>query len=209
MEYKEHERSTTRATASSTNEFYAEHADEYFDRTVGANLEHLYQRFLPLLPAGAQILDAGCGSGRDMKAFKERGYRPYGIDASPDLVRLAHKFSGVECEVKRLQDVDWDAEFDGVWACASLLHLPKRELPLVLSYLRKALRTGGALFATVQSGVGERLAPDGRFFADYMSEEFLLSVRLAGFNVVEAWQSEDALPNRRSVGWVNVTARAA
>ena len=192
----------------STSKFYDEHADEYFERTVHANLEHLYGRVLPLIPDGGRILDAGCGSGRDLKVFRERGYRPFGIDASPSLVRLAQAYAGVECEVRRLQDIAYLNEFDAVWACASLLHLEKAELGPVLEKLKRALVAGGVLFATVQLGQGESLAPDGRFYAYYNPQEFLQAVQASGLTTLDSWTTEDSLPNRPAVRWLNILARA-
>lgn len=192
----------------STSRFYDEHADEYFERTVHADLSHLYGRFLPLLPKGARILDLGCGSGRDLKAFKSLGYWPFGIDPSPRLAELAREYAGVQCQVGKVQDMTYSDEFDGVWACASLLHLQKSELACALKRVRAALVADGIFFAAVQSGQGERSALDGRFYAYYDREEFLSAVLTAGFSVEDSWTTEDSLPNRPSVRWINVLARA-
>lgn len=194
--------------SGSTSRFYDEHADEYFERTVHANLSHLYERFLPLLPKGGRILDVGCGSGRDLKAFKSRGYRPLGIEPSPRLAHLAHEYSGVGCEVVKVQDMTFAGEFDGVWACASLLHLSKGELSDALNRMRVALVPGGVLFASIQSGQGEQPAADGRFYAYYNREEFLRAVQAVGFRVHDSWITDDSLPNRPLVRWINVLARA-
>lgn len=191
---------------SSTIRFYEQHADEYFERTVNANLEHLYGPFLRLVPKGGRILDAGCGSGRDLKVFKERGYCPFGVDSSVKLVQLARAYAGVQSEVSRIQDIDFEAAFDAVWACASLLHLPKAELNDGLQRLRKALRKGGVLFASIQLGEGERFEADGRFYAYYEREEFLKYVRAAGFLAEAAWTTEDSLSNRPSIRWLNILA---
>lgn len=194
--------------AVSTSQFYDEHADEYFERTAHVNLAHLYERFLSLVPPHGRILDAGCGSGRDLKAFKSREYRPFGIDSSSKLVRLAQEYAGVECEVRRLQDITYAGKFDAVWACASLLHLPKPELGDVLKRLRWALVKNGLLFAAVQIGHGEQVAPDGRFYSYYEQQEFVRAVEGAGFVVEDSWTTVDTLPDRPSVRWVNVLARA-
>lgn len=193
---------------STTTRFYEDRALEYFDRTVHADLRHLYERFLPLVPKGGRILDAGCGSGRDLKVFRERGYRPFGIDSSRNLIQLASSFAGVECEVNRLQDIVFTGEFDAIWACASLLHLRKSELGQVLDRLYRALVSGGVFFATIQLGQGEQMASDGRFYAYYNDQEFLLAVQASGFAVEDSWISEDSLPNRPTIRWLNVLAYA-
>jgi SAM-dependent methyltransferase len=196
------------STGESTSRFYDDRATEYFARTVNANLSHLYERFLPLIAKSGRILDVGCGSGRDLWAFKSRGYRPYGIDPSPRLLKLAREHAGVECGVARVQDMTYAGEFDGVWACASLLHLRKSELADSLHRVKAALIVGGVFFASVQSGQGEREITDGRFYAYYHPEEFLQAVVSAGFQVHDLWSTEDSLPNRPLVRWINVLARA-
>jgi SAM-dependent methyltransferase len=192
---------------SSTDRFYEVHAAEYFHRTVSADMTHLYERFLPFLPAAARILDAGCGSGRDLRFFSSRGFLPIGIDASPTLVEMARAYSGVSCFVERLENLTYQHCFEAVWACASLLHVPKSMLTTALQRLNTALVAGGIMYVSVQKGSGERFASDGRFFVDYRPEEFLSALRREGFDVKASWESEDALPDRSAIQWINVLAR--
>jgi SAM-dependent methyltransferase len=192
---------------TSSLDYYETHAREYFDRTVCADLSALYDVFLKYVRPCGRILDAGCGSGRDLKAFRSRGFDPAGIDASEALVTLARKFSGVRCFRICLEDVDFNSEFDAVWACASLLHLPKTKMAPVLQRLRRSLVKGGVLFASVQIGEGENVSPDGRFFAYYDPDELSRLLEMSGFSVEKWWISEDALPSRRPIRWINVIAR--
>lgn len=106
-----------------TQAYYRDHAQAFFKRTAHENVEELYSRFLPLLPTGAHIFDAGCGSGRDTKAFAERGYQVTAMDASAEMAALAEEFSGQPVRVMRFQAVDYVEAFDGIWTCASLLHV--------------------------------------------------------------------------------------
>lgn len=193
--------------SSSTDRFYEENAAEYFERTVGADLTHLYEPFFELLPDRARILDAGCGSGRDLPTFVGRGYRAMGIDASPRLVALAQAYSGAPCAVLRLEDLNYDRCFDGIWACASLLHLPKVTLPVVLRRLHRALAAGGVLFASVQEGNGEKRHVDGRFYAYYTPSEFHDAMEHAGFAIEHEWVTKDALREAKGPRWLNVLAR--
>jgi len=192
---------------TSTLDYYEAHAREYFDRTVRADLSALYDAFLKHVRPGGRILDAGCGSGRDLKAFRSRGFAAVGIDAAEALVALAQEFSGAPCFKIRLEDVDFNREFDAVWACASLLHLRKTEMLPVLQRLRRSLVEDGVLFASVQIGEGEHLSPDGRFFAYYDPDELLRIVEASGMTVEERWISEDTLVSRRTIRWINVIAR--
>jgi SAM-dependent methyltransferase len=189
-----------------TRQFYEERAEEYFRRTVSADLSHLYDRFLPHLPAGGRILDVGCGSGRDLRAFMQRGFRALGIDSSRALVDLARSYSGAECVVERIEDIAYEHQFNGVWACASLLHIPRAAIEDALTRIHRALLPGGVLLASVQEGEGEHVSADGRLYSFYNESEFLRLVKEAGFGVLEAWISQDVLEkeSKRPIRWLNV-----
>jgi SAM-dependent methyltransferase len=190
----------------STTAFYEAHAREYFDRTVSADLSPLYDQFLQYVKPGARILDAGSGSGRDLKALHARGYDLVGVDSSPALAKIAAEFSGTTCLVMRLEDLTFERKFDAAWACASLLHIPKRKLLSVLRRLHMSLAQGGTLFVSVQQGEGEQHLPDGRYFSYYTSDEFAGFLCSAGFSVGQTWTSEDILHSRRGIRWLNFIA---
>jgi SAM-dependent methyltransferase len=154
---------TTAASCLGTTEYYDTHAKEYCESTVHLDLRDVYVPFLKQLAPGAHILDAGCGSGRDTKVFSERGFRVTAIDASAELARLAQSLTGRRCEVLRFQDMKFREEFDGIWACASLLHIPKGEMIDVLPRFIQALKPGGIFYISLKEGEGERIAEDGRF----------------------------------------------
>lgn len=198
-----------RSAAASTARFYEEHAAEYFRRTVDADLSNARDRFLEFVPSHGRILDAGCGSGRDLREFVRLGYRARGIDASRELVKLAADYASAPCEVMRLEDLPYSNRFDGIWACASLLHLPKPVLGRALHRFAKALVPNGVLFVSVQFGQGESLADDGRLFVYYTESEIEDAIRSAGFEVIDVWTSEDVLAGRESLRWVNVLGRVA
>jgi SAM-dependent methyltransferase len=193
---------------ASTDLFYQMHAGEYFRRTVSLNMEHLYQRFLPLLQPGARILDAGCGSGRDLRVFAQRGFQPVGVDKSTALVEMARAFSGAPTVVGRLEELADENAFDAIWACASLVHVPRNLLAAVVRRFHKALVAGGLMYASVQEGGGDRLLSDGRFFADYQRAKFQRVIEEAEFDIRDSWLSDDVLPGRSTVRWVNVVARS-
>lgn len=194
---------------SSTDQYYDEHAAEYYERTVAVDMSHVYDRFLTMVPTGGRILDAGCGSGRDLRVFSERGFRAKGIDASRGLVEMAEARSGVSCSVGHIEDIKDEGCFDGVWACASLLHLPKAMLVPALRCLHRALVPGGAMYVSVQEGDGEQLMSDGRYFAFYRRDEVLVAIESSGFCVTDAWSSNDVLQGRTGVRWINVLATAS
>jgi SAM-dependent methyltransferase len=150
-----------------TGDYYDRQAEAYRERTRGCDLVPLYEAFLSRLPAGAHILDAGCGPGRDTAAFLARGFRVTAFDASPAMVELATRVTGQPAELLTFQQLDVDAAFDGVWANASLVHVPTAEIDDVLRRVARALVPGGLLHASVKVGDGERVTPDGRLFCDY------------------------------------------
>lgn len=137
-------------------DFYRKNAQSFFDRTAYLEVESLYAVFLPLLPAGAHILDAGCGSGRDTKAFRQRGYKVTAFDATPEMAELATQFTGQPVQVMRFQEMAFVEEFDGIWACASLLHVPLTEMPGVFDRFIRALKPNGIWYMSFKVGDGEK-----------------------------------------------------
>jgi len=191
-----------------TLKYYQDNAQTFFDGTVNVDMSSLYEAFTRHLAPGARVLDAGCGSGRDTKAFQEMGYQVEAFDASPAMVELARKHTGLPVKVMSFADVDWKEEFDGIWCCASLLHVPAVELPGVMRRLADALKPGGVWYVSFKYGEGEREA-DGRRFTD-MDEvglgALLGSVR--GIEVVEMWVTRDKRPGKDEV-WLNGIFRKA
>jgi len=146
-------------------EYYSQNARSFFDSTVNVDMSALHEAFLTKLPARASILDAGCGSGRDAKAFADRGHKVPAFDASAKFASLATQHCGFEVAVRRFTDIDEVEAYDGIWCCASLLHVPSTELPHCFARLWRALRPGGCLHVSFKLGDGER-EHAGRRFTD-------------------------------------------
>ena len=138
--------------------FYDQRAASYAAASHDMDLRPLYARFLPHVRPGGLILDAGCGSGRDALAFRQAGFRVEAFDASPQMARQAALLLGQEVPVLCFEDVAWQERFDGIWACASLLHVAPADLPDVLRRLQRALRPGGVMFFNFKYGQGQRQA---------------------------------------------------
>lgn len=198
----------TDATAGLANlAYYEANAATYAEQTLHADLSHLYAPFLSLLPRSARILDVGCGGGRDLKAFRERGFKPFGIDPSLALVEIARQHSGAEVAVAKVEELEFVQEFDAVWACASLLHLPRSVLPEALRRIKRSLVHGGVFFLSVQAGSGECVSEDGRFYARFDESEIRMAVEAIGFSILEAWTTADSLAGRSVIYWINLLAR--
>lgn len=185
------------------NDYYQQHAERFFSETVAVDMSALYQPFITYLKPGARILDAGCGSGRDAKAFHEMGYVVEAFDASAELVELACQHSSLPVEQKHFEDVTEVERYDGIWCCASLLHVPLAELPAVMARLARALKAGGIWYLSFKYGCGER-EKDGRVFTD-MDEAGLKELvrRMAGLEVGNIWQTGDLRPARGKEAWLN------
>jgi SAM-dependent methyltransferase len=187
--------------------YYDQNAERFAADTGSLDMSALYERFLRHVPQGGRILDAGCGVGRDSLAFVERGYSVVAFDASAEMVRFARQRVAGRAEVLRMrfEEVGWRDEFDGVWACASLLHVRAAEFAGTLARLASALRPGGACYMSFKRGEGERVTGARRFLDQ---TEPTLRLALAGLPVepVEAWISADIRPGRESECWLNVIA---
>jgi 2-polyprenyl-3-methyl-5-hydroxy-6-metoxy-1,4-benzoquinol methylase len=112
--------------ATDTVAYYNQHAADFAAQTAALDLAPLYDSFLRHVRPDGRILDAGCGAGRDTVAFAERGHEVVAFHASEKMVRLARERAGCLATVHhmRFEEVAWRGEFDGIWACASLLHVP-------------------------------------------------------------------------------------
>ena len=186
-------------------EYYNIHADDFYAGSVDADMSEWRNRFIKYLPDGGRVLDAGCGSGRDSKAFIMQGYSVVAIDASREMCLRASELLGQEVWQMRFDEMSFDDEFDGVWACASLLHVPVSEMADVLKKIKHGLRPEGFFYASFKYGEGETVT-DVRVFTNYTLESVCELVEGAGFRVLECDISYDVRPGRKEEKWVNVIA---
>lgn len=187
---------------SRTIRYYDDNAAQFAEGTLGVDMSELHTRFLVHIPAGGLILDAGCGAGRDIKAFVQAGFRVRAFDASAELVCLAQEHSGLAVELRRFEDVDERSCYDGIWACASLLHVPEADLPATLSCLWASLKPGGVFYLSFKHGEGERCAGE-RDFTDATESRLRDWVGgLPEIETLECWITRDQRPER-SEEWLN------
>jgi 2-polyprenyl-3-methyl-5-hydroxy-6-metoxy-1,4-benzoquinol methylase len=184
-------------------EFYEEHAESFIAQTASIDMQALYERFFRLLPLGGSILDAGCGSGRDALAFSRMGYGVLAFDASRKMVDATRDRTCVPVYQMTFEDMKFDQRFDGIWACASLLHVPRSRLARVLQRLSSHLKPEGALYASFKYGEDER-EKGCRYFND-MNERLLdehLKVTRS-LRLLEVWITTDQRPERGTEQWLN------
>lgn len=188
---------------STTLEFYQKNAQSFAESTLNVDVSPLYVEFEPLLPASGKILDAGCGAGRDLKYFKDKGFDVIGIDASENLVDIAKRESNCEVYCKTFEKIEWQNEFDGIWCCASLLHVAKEDQVAVFSRLCKALKKGGLLYVSFKYGSDE-IERNGRWFSD-LNEALLSEIlsELPQLATKKVWLTCDVRPDREGEKWLN------
>jgi len=173
-----------------------------------AYVEDLPQRlqFQAHIPPGGTVLDAGCGSGRDALAFVREGYDVTAIDGSAEMVRLSTRHTGLAVRLMSFDEIDWREAFDGVWACASLLHVPPDALPGVIGRIRRALKPGGVFFSSFKLGAGLRSA-NGRWFSDLEPTSLRRLLEAGALDVLTTEVTQDLRPDRKNEMWVSALAR--
>lgn len=194
-------------TQDSTLNYYDNNAQEFVENTFSVDTTETITRFVKKIPFGGEILDVGCGSGRDSKCFLELGYKVTAFDASKEIANIAAEKISHPVLHLQVQEITWENKFDGVWAMASLLHLPKDDIPNAIEKCIGALKEGGTFFASFKSGEGESFDNKGRYFS-YFNIEELNSImenipEINNFKVSYSG-TEDAL--KRDVTWINIIA---
>jgi 2-polyprenyl-3-methyl-5-hydroxy-6-metoxy-1,4-benzoquinol methylase len=192
-----------------TLNYYNQNAQSFSDSTLHVDMSALYAEFLPLIPKHGHILDAGCGSARDAMYFKQQGFTVSAFDASPELAKLASNYLQQAVEVKTFQQLNCTNKYDGIWCCASLLHVPKAELPQVFLKLQNALKPNGVLYVSFKYGTQERVH-NGREFTD-LNESALTALinSHTKLKILKQWQTVDQRPERESEVWLNALIKAA
>ena len=185
------------------NNFYNLNAKEFFENTVNVDMSPHYKEFLKLIPKNGHILDAGCGSGRDTYMFKSFGYNVTAFDGSEEMCKLASEYTGQEVLCLQFQEIKFEPKFDGIWALASLLHVPSDEIEMVLNRLKDSLKSNGIMYASFKYGdfEGER---NGRYFNDFTEETIKELFSKTGFEINKTWISSDARKGRENEKWVNI-----
>lgn len=186
-----------------TIDYYSIHVEQFIQVTLNVDMEDLYQPFLESLPTNAHILDLGCGSGRDTLAFINKGYIVDAIDYSEVLVKKSSELTGVNVRNQSFYELDDNDQYDGVWACASLLHCDRNRLPDVLKRILNALRRGGVCYMSFKYGSTDR-EKDGRSFTDLneVQSQDLLE-QFLNVEILKQWITVDKRPDRDEK-WLNI-----
>ena len=162
----------------------------------------LYERFLDLLPASSRILDAGCGAGRDTAAFLQRGYQVEAFDASAKLVEIAQRVSGIAVQHSTFLNFSNAQPFAGIWACASLLHVPSSNLSATLQHLAGLLEPQGVMYVSFKYGEDD-VERNGRHFTNCTEQRLQDFLQGTGLSIKESWLTGDKRPERANEQWLN------
>jgi 2-polyprenyl-3-methyl-5-hydroxy-6-metoxy-1,4-benzoquinol methylase len=193
---------------AATTDYYDQNAQEFVSGTLDVDMSELYARFLSHVPAERHIMDAGCGSGRDTKFFLDQGYQVTAFDGSKEMVSCASKLTGLAVQYLKFDEIYCQQAFDGIWACASVLHVAKTEMAVTINKLSNALKEQGVLYLSYKYGDSEE-ERDGRHFSNYTEDSFTLLIdKCTSLQVVEMWTTKDARPERQEELWLNVLLRA-
>ena len=186
-----------------TLNYYNNNAEAFIQGTISVDFSATQDRFLRLL-SGKKILDFGCGSGRDTKYFLEKGFEVAAIDGSVELCKAASLYTGIKVKHMLFLDLDESAAYDGIWACSSILHLPKSELKEVFLKMSEALAPDGIIYTSFKYGTfeGDR---NGRYFTDFTTETFASFIKdIKELVIRDQWITGDVRPGREDEKWLNL-----
>lgn len=187
--------------------YYNQNAHQFTQATLSVDFAAMQQRFLDKLPAGGLILDFGCGSGRDTKAFIDKGFQVEAIDGSEELCKIASEYTGISVRQMLFQELNELEKYDGIWACSSILHMKRQELPGVIEKMVRALKVHGIIYTSFKYGTfeGER---NGRYFTDMTEDLFLTLIKdMDNLQIEEQWITSDVRPGRGEEKWLNLILR--
>lgn len=185
-------------------EYYELHAKLYAEETFSADMSEQYRRFLPLLRERARILDVGSGSGRDACYFQNHGYQVTALEPSKNLCREIRKVFSGEIVCSDIQSYQPDQRFDGIWACASLLHLQEKEILCFFEKINLYLNEKGIVYLSGKNGISTGEAADGRYFLEF-TEQFVGKILAVNdrMKLEELWYTKD-VSGRKGFRWMNM-----
>ena len=190
-----------------TIDYYNLNAENFIQSTQNVDMHLAQDKFLHLLNEGAAILDFGCGSGRDTRYFLDKGYQVTATDGSAELCRWASAFTGIEVKEMLFGELDKIDTYDGIWACSSILHLPKNELLPVIKKMCDALKSTGVIYTSFKYSDFEGVR-NGRYFTDFTEDSFKEFIaEIPELTIEQYWITGDVRPGRGDERWLNLILR--
>ena len=190
-----------------TIEYYNQNTNMFVYETCQVDFTIIQEQFVKMIPLCSNILDFGCGSGRDTKYFLDHGYHVTAIDGSEAICKIATDYTGIQVKQMLFEELDDRNKYDGIWACASILHLSREELPDIFQKMHQALKTNGIIYTSFKYGTfeGER---NGRYFTDFTEEMFVAFIKqISGLQIEKVWITGDVREGRGDEKWLNILLR--
>ena len=187
--------------------YYNRNAQLFTNDTLEVEFSGIQDSFLARLKPGAFILDFGCGSGRDSRYFLQKGYKVEACDGSEEMVKAAAQNAGIPVKRMLFSELNEKDRYDGIFACASILHVPSKELPDIITRMKKAVKTDGILYVSFKYGTFEGIR-NGRYFTDLTEESLQVILdKVGGLEIIRTGITSDARPGREDEKWLNVLLR--
>ena len=188
-----------------TLNYYNENAKEYFDLTKTLKTTEIYNGFVNSVKASGEILDLGCGSGRDSLYFKSLGYSVTSVDGSVGLAKEAEKLLNQKVIVSKFEELKLNEKFDGIWACASLLHVRRENIEYVLRNLTNNLKEGAIFYLSFKYGENEYIDERNRYFNCYTEDTFIDMIKdIKEYKIKDIYKTGDTLGGRDNLMWLNI-----
>lgn len=188
-----------------TLDYYNKNSEEYFNSTLNVDMTNTYKEFLKLVPKDGKILDLGCGSGRDSMNFMKLGYEVIAVDGAKKLAKRASVLLGKEVIVSTFEELELKEKFHGIWACASLLHIKREDLKIVLNNLYNNLEDNGVFYMSFKYGEKEYVDDKNRYFNCFTDESIISFINEnTKYNILGLYITEDKLGRVNEVKWVNL-----
>ena len=190
-----------------TIEYYNENVSKFVNDTQDVVFCATQDLFLSYLNEGDSILDLGCGSGRDTKYFLSKGYKVDAMDGSMEICKVASDYTGINVKCLLFNELDEIDKYDGIWACASILHLDRDDLIDVFHRIARALKDNGILYTSFKYSEFEGMR-NSRYFTDFTIESFNeFQTNIPDFIIEKIWITNDVRIGREDEKWLNLIMR--
>lgn len=188
-------------------EYYNENAQAFIDSTFKVDVSYTAYKFLKHIPKDGVILDVGCGSGRDSLIFSDLGYEVYAMDGSVEMVNHAKQFLGDRVQLATFEDYHTDIRFDGIWALASLIHVPEKDMSKIILKYCNFLKTDG-LFLMSFKDREVHFSKGSREFTCYTKDTLSDMIEsIDGIKIVDLFGTEDVREDHVHERWVTVIVK--
>ncbi|MCI9069238.1 class I SAM-dependent methyltransferase [uncultured Clostridium sp.] len=192
-----------------TLNYYNNNSKEYIEKTLQGNTNNLCNNFLNNIKKGGKILDLGCGSGRDSLEFIKRGYKITAVDGSKEIASRSSKIIGQPVIYSKFEDLKLEEKFDGIWACASLLHVNRKDIINVIKNISLNLKEDGVFYMSFKYGEDEYIDENERYFNCYTEKTFKEMIeRVKNLKIKEIYITGDTLGGRENLRWLNILLEA-